>query len=71
MDTCGGLRWKGHSEDSTEAERRSAFQRNTVPYSCLRTCQPWGLDGLPAAPELCQPGRSCYQLPFVAEPEAQ
>lgn len=60
MDVCSFLRWKGYSEDCSAEELAYIFGRNSVPYRCLRTCQPWGLDDGPAEPESCVPGRKCF-----------
>ena len=45
---CQHLRWKGRSREATTGEQQFAFARNQVPYTCLRTCQPWGPDDEPA-----------------------
>lgn len=50
MKLCRFLRWKGVHDVRTEQELRAAFARNEVPYSCLKTCQPWGPDEALAAP---------------------
>lgn len=45
-------------------------RHNHVPYTCLQTCQPWGLDGDVAAPETCTRQRSGWRgrtLPVSAE----
>ena len=61
MKLCRFLRWKGHHPEITEDEIRLAFMRNNVPFSCLQTCQAFGPDGDVAAPEACEPNRSCYR----------
>lgn len=61
MKTCRYLRWKSYRADATEAEVASVFARNSVPYSCLKTCQPFGDDDQIAAPEHCVSGRGCYE----------
>lgn len=58
---CQFLRWKGHSREAAPGEMRFAFARNQVPYTCLRTCQPWGPDDEPAAPEGCDGSRPCFE----------
>ena len=62
---CQMLRWKGHSADAEPGERRFTFARNQVPYTCLRTCQPWGPDDEPAVPEGCDDARPCFEAPPV------
>lgn len=60
---CQMLRWKGHDRAAGPGERSFAFARNQVPYTCLRTCQPFGPDDEPAAPERCDRERPCYEAP--------
>ena len=60
MDRCRNLRWKGYDEELEAEEVEFATTRNTIPYTCLRTCQPWGVDDGPAAPETCIQGRPCF-----------
>jgi hypothetical protein len=64
---CQFLRWKGHDREAPAAERRFAFARNQVPYTCLRTCQPWGPDDEPAVPEGCDAGRGCFAAPTLRD----
>lgn len=66
IELCRSLRWKSiyGRETVTEPELRELFAVNEVPYSCLRTAQPWGPDDEIAAPERCCSGRAC----FVASP---
>lgn len=63
MELCRSLRWKSfYGQPSFSAEELLAlFSRNEVPYSCLGTCEPWGQDGAPVAPERCQPDRACFR----------
>ena len=63
MDLCAHLRWKSfYARDwRTDDELVAVFERNEVPYSCLRSCRPWGPDGEPAAPEGCNAERPCYE----------
>lgn len=65
LASSGALRWKGHSPDAEVGERHFAFARNQVPYTCLRTCQPWGPDDEPAVPEGCDAARPCFEAPTV------
>lgn len=58
---CHCLRWKGYHPDLEPEGFEQAFLQNHVPYSCLRTGQPWGSDGDIAAPEACTPERDCYE----------
>jgi hypothetical protein len=64
---CQLLRWKGYDREAAVSEREFAFARNQVPYTCLRTCQPWGPDDEPALPEGCDAGRSCYAAPVLRD----
>ena len=63
MELSRYLRWPGLrgrtslSEQDLEAE----FAQNRGPFSCLRTCQAWGPDDAPAAPEACGSDRSCFE----------
>lgn len=62
MELCRSLRWKsfyGQPSFSVD-ELLGLYAMNDVPYTCLQTCEPWGRDGQPAAPERCQPGRGCF-----------
>lgn len=63
MQLCHSLRWKSWygSEAFTEATLSAQFRSNEVPYTCLRTCQPWGPDDGPALPESCGSFRSCFR----------
>ena len=63
MELCRYLRWKGYDDDLEPEEVARAAYMNTVPYRCLRTCQPWGVDDDLAAPENCVPGRACFSPP--------
>ena len=57
---CRDLRWKGYSEDLSDAAVQMIFIVNRLPYLCLQTSQPWGTDGDIAAPETCHRARSCF-----------
>ncbi len=62
VQLCRSLRGQSISRDLDDpGEIAAAFARNHVPYSCLKTCQPWGPDDDVAAPELCTRDRGCYQ----------
>jgi len=62
MLICRNLRWKGFARDAEDLDEfHHTFARNQVPYSCLRTCQPWGPDDELAAPECCNDSRPCFQ----------
>ena len=65
---CHFLRWKGHDRAAGPGERSFAFARNQVPYTCLRTCQPFGPDDEPAAPECCDDARPCYEPASPPDP---
>lgn len=62
MTGCRMLRWKGFYADEWPAEvaLAEAVARNDAPYSCLKTCQPFGPDDGPAAPETCGEERACW-----------
>ena len=64
MRLCAHLRWKSFygARWATRAEMSAAMTRDDTPYSCLHTCQPWGPDDDAAAPERCQPDRSCFEV---------
>ncbi len=64
---CALLRWKGHHGEAELGERRFAFARNQVPYTCLKTCQPFGPDDGPAVPEGCDDSRACYVGPALRD----
>lgn len=72
MQLCRHLRWKTFSRANADVEEiRASLRKNQVPFSCLRTCQPWGPDDDLAAPELCGAGRDCFeQDPLADEPIA-
>jgi len=62
MDLCRHLRWKTFSRE--EADPSAVFEslsRDMVPYSCLKTLQPWGPDDDVVAPDCCCSGRACFQ----------
>jgi hypothetical protein len=63
MELCKSLRWKGfHSRDwSSPEELIARLVQPEVPFSCLRTCQPWGPDDGPSAPGDCASHRSCFE----------
>ena len=61
MTRCRFLRWKGFYADPTPDEVTLDFLKNEVPYSCLKTCQPWGPDDHVVAPEACVEERSCFR----------
>lgn len=69
MRLCAYLRWKGFygARWDSRDELIADLTRGDVPYSCLRTCQPWGPDDDASVPERCQPGRSCF-APSPREP---
>lgn len=58
---CRFLRWKGFYADPGPEATYEDFAKNEVPYSCLKTCQPWGPDDAVAAPESCGSHRACYR----------
>lgn len=71
MRLCRSLRWKGFYgatfPDRASVER--ALTSADAPFSCVRTCQPWGPDEQPSWPEACQPGRGCFR-PSPKDPDA-
>lgn len=72
MRLCRHLRWKtwyGARWDTPE-ELLADLTRNDVPFTCLRTCLPFGADDGPAVPEACRPERACFE-PSAKEPLPQ
>lgn len=69
MRLCAHLRWPGYY--GARWETREAMIADvlgaTAPYSCARSCQPFGPDDDVAAPERCDPDRSCF-APSPLEP---
>lgn len=63
MNLCRFLRWKSwyHHESFTPDELAAVYAHNEVPYTCLKTCHPWGPDDDVAAPERCGPDRACFR----------
>jgi hypothetical protein len=62
LELCKHLRWKSFTRDvEGPGEFHLTFARNNVPYSCLRTCQPWGPDEDMAIPEGCNSERTCFE----------
>ena len=61
LELCRSLRWKGYHEDLEAEEVVATFIRNRVPYTCLKTCQPFGPDENLCAPELCKGQRECFE----------
>ena len=62
IDLCRHLRWKSHARDSGDPrEILASAARSRVPFSCLKTCRPWGPDDDVAAPELCCRERGCFE----------
>jgi hypothetical protein len=66
LELCRWLRWKSFTRDAEPGEFHLAFARNNVPYTCLRTCQPWGPDEDMAIPEGCNSARTCYEASPLA-----
>ncbi|MCA9489650.1 MAG: hypothetical protein KC621_06990 [Myxococcales bacterium] len=69
MRLCRYLRWKTYygARWDTPEQLAEDLARGDVPFSCLRTCLPWGPDEGPAVPEGCQPDRACF-VPSAKEP---
>jgi len=63
MELCRYLRWKGfYGRDWADGVGlQAALDESDVPFSCLKTCEAWGPDDSPAAPETCGSHRSCYR----------
>lgn len=61
-DLCRWLRWKAllGIDRLDVAQLELLYSTADAPFSCLDSCQAWGPDGELAAPERCQPGRSCF-----------
>jgi len=69
FDLCKHLRWKSHSRDSgNPAAILESLQRQSVPFSCLHTCQPFGPDDDLVAPELCCRERRCFVQSRLVDP---
>jgi hypothetical protein len=69
VDICRHLRWKSYTRDAEDLDEfEVTFARNQVPYTCLRTCQPWGPDEELAVPEGCNGARACYERSPLAPP---
>ena len=64
MRLCRSLRWKSFYGGSwpTPEDLDAELTSSGNPFSCLRTCQPWGPDEGPAFPSACQPSRSCFKV---------
>jgi hypothetical protein len=58
------MRWKGYyGRPSFSAEELAqAYTANEVPYTCLKSGQPWGPDDDVCAPERCGAGRTCFEV---------
>lgn len=61
-DLCRSLRWKSIlGIDRLDQDQLAVLYATAdAQFSCLGTCDAWGPDGNLAAPERCQPGRSCF-----------
>lgn len=60
-ELCRSLRWKGRQgEQRTAGALRFAIELNNVPWTCIKTCQPWGPDDAPVEPGRCQGDRACF-----------
>lgn len=59
---CRFLRWKGFYGVAWPSQEALALAlaASDSPFSCLRTCQPWGPDEDLAAPGSCGPERTCF-----------
>ena len=62
MDLCAWMRNKALLGRAviTDAELELVYVRSDSPFSCNRTCQPWGPDDDLAAPETCTSARACF-----------
>ena len=66
MELCAWMRWKCSRVAPRDPEvLAEMFARNEVPYSCLKTCMPWGPDDQPAVPELCDSRRACFEAAWL------
>ena len=63
VDLCKHLRSKTlmSARWATEEEMVRTLAANDVPFSCRKTCQPWGPDEALAAPERCHGARTCFE----------
>jgi len=70
MKICTFLRWKGsHLRQNALAVQR-VVDKNSVPYSCLKTMQIWSPTGDIVAPECCNEQRSCYKAKVLPSGQA-
>ena len=71
MILCRYLRWKAYYGGRwADAESlRAALAGTDAPFSCLKTCQPWGPDDDTATPERCTSERECFR-PSPLDPTA-
>ncbi|MEQ1571700.1 MAG: hypothetical protein ABMA64_39085 [Myxococcota bacterium] len=62
MKLCAYIRWRGFygARWDTREQMVADLSGAGAPYSCLRTCQPFGPDDDGVMPERCQPGRTCF-----------
>lgn len=59
---CKKLRWKGYALDVENPMQVALILSGTpVLFRCLSTCEPFGPDDRPAAPEQCNEQRRCYE----------
>lgn len=60
---CEFLRTKMQHCAAEDMRAGPGFVRvtDTATYWCDKTAESFGPDDQPGAPELCQPGRACYQ----------
>jgi len=57
---CKRLRTKGYYQMGPEATERCDFSPEAA-YWCARTVTVLGPDDTLCAPEVCQPGRTCFE----------
>ncbi|MFT4624809.1 MAG: hypothetical protein ACI8PZ_003472 [Myxococcota bacterium] len=63
MTLCDWMRSKslGTRHFTSQADLEAALTSVDSPFSCLRTCQPWGPDGQLCAPGTCGEERTCFE----------
>lgn len=60
---CRSLRWRGAVGTTwrEDAALAASLASGGTPFTCSRTCQPWGPDDDLVEPGACAPGRACYR----------
>tara|TARA_B100001989_G_C24216374_1_gene305688 strand:+ start:100 stop:327 length:228 start_codon:yes stop_codon:yes gene_type:complete len=68
---CRSLRWRGQAGATFRSEAElTASLTGGGPFTCARTCQPWGPDDDLVSPESCDAERPCYRRSPKVPPSA-